>query len=267
MPDNRITLVLEGSERDGGDIRFDVFLAELRQLNQALTRIDESIAQGKRNSHFAVVGLHHGSPATVELEPRVNRGHQDVRPQIAARLVHAIESAESGDVREDIDYDLLIDLRDLAAPVGQQLRSATLKINGGSFELTREFSKKIEVHLAQHETCYGAVEGMLERINVHLDANIFTIYPDVGPASLKCYFPVELVEAALAAGKRRVSVSGVLQYRKLSPYPYQLQARGIEIYDPEDALPTFDDLRGLAPDATGDEPAADFIARFRDGWV
>ena len=135
------------------------------------------------------------------------------------------------------------------------------------FDLTPSFASKIEIHLAEQETCYGSIEGMLERINVHNNANVFTIYPDVGATSVTCYFPNTLVETALSAAKRRVSITGLLRYRKLAPFPHQVQANDIEIYDPDSTLPDFDDLRGIAPNATGEETAADFIARFRDGWV
>jgi hypothetical protein len=267
VAENLITLIVEGIEREKGDVRLDVFLAELRLLHQALAHVDEKIANGERNSHFAVVGLSHSSPSAIAVEPRANRGRQDVSKQIVSTLAHVIESIDSGNIGEDIDYELLMDLRGLVAPVGNQLRSATLKVNGGAYDLTREFAMKIELHLEQQEVCIGTMEGMLERINVHDDANMFTIYPDVGPKSVSCYFPVELVDVALGAAKRRVAVTGTMRYRKFAPYPYQIRATDMDIYDLEDALPTFDDLRGIAPDATGDERAADFIAKFRDGWV
>jgi hypothetical protein len=263
----RITLVIEGPEKDGGHIRLEVFASQLRLLSKTLARADEVVGQGTRNTHFAVVGLSHSSPATVELEQRVNRGKQDRRPQIVERVIREIESAERGEIHVDTDYKLLADLRGLIAPVGDAIKSSLLKLNGSSIELTADIAKKIDVQLAEHESCIATFEGMLERINVHDDANIFTIYPDVGPNSVTCHFPVDYVETAVSAVKKRVAVTGLARYRKLTPYPYQIDVSDIEIYDPEDTLPSFDDIRGLAPNATGEESAADFVARFRDGWV
>lgn len=267
MDETRITLVIEGPERDGGHVRLDVFASQLRQLSKALSRADEIVADGVRNSHFAVVGLSHSSPATVELEARVNKGKRDYRQQVVARLAWEIDSVERGEIRYDTDYKLLADLRGLLAPIGSAVHSSLLKLNGSSFELTSGLARKIEVQLEEHESCIGTVEGMLERINVHADANIFTIYPDVGPNSITCHFPEDQIEAAVSAVKRRVAVTGLIKYRKLTPFPYEINVSDIEIYDPEETLPSFDDLRGIAPDATGDEFAADFVARFRDGWV
>ena len=38
----------------------------------------------------------------------------------------------------------------------------------------------------------------------------------------------------------------------------------IEIYPPEDELPTIFDLRGIAPNATGDRKSEDFIRDLRN---
>jgi len=267
VPAKRIVLVIEGPDRDGGHVRLDVFASQLKQLNKALGRADEISSDGGRSIHFAVVGLSHSSPATVELEARLNKGRRDFRSQVFARLSRTIESAENGKVEEDTDYQLLADLKALTAPVGFSIQTSTLKLGDAAFGLTSALSKKMEVQLEEHESGTTTIEGMLERINVHDDANLFTIYPDVGPQSVPCHFPLDQVETAVAAVKKRVAVSGIAKYRKLTPFPYQLNVSDIEIYDPEDALPSFDDLRGIAPDATENEPAEVFIARFRDGWV
>ena len=267
MPDNRITLIVEGGDNDNGDVRLEVFLAELEQLHQALLKIDEKLSNGNHSSHFAIVGLSHKSPATVELEPRANPGRNDIGQQISHRLASVIDSVETGALQREDDYELLTELRGLATSIGTRLSAVTIKVDGKAFNLTPAFASKIEVHLAEQEVCHGTIEGMLERINVHNNANVFTIYPDIGATSVTCYFPKALVETALSAAKRRVSITGLLRYRKLAPFPHQVQADDIEIYDPDSALPDFDDLRGIAPSATGEESAPDFIARFRDGWV
>lgn len=267
MAGKRITLVIEGPDRDGGHVRLDVFASQLKQLNKALARADEISADGGRSIHFAVVGLSHSSPATVELEARVNKDRRDFRPQVFARLARSIESAESDSIDEETDYQLLADLKALTAPVGSSVQTSVLKLDDATFSLTASLHKKIQVQLEEHETGTTTIEGMLERINVHDDANHFTIYPDVGPKSVACHFPLDQIETAVAAVKRRVAVTGIAKYRTLTPFPYQISVSDIEIYDPESDLPSFDDLRGIAPDATGDEPAEMFVARFRDGWV
>lgn len=43
--------------------------------------------------------------------------------------------------------------------------------------------------LAVEEECEGAIEGMLEQINLHHGANVFYIYPEIGPRKISCHFP------------------------------------------------------------------------------
>jgi hypothetical protein len=60
-----------------------------------------------------------------------------------------------------------------------------------------------------------------------------------------------------------VRVDGTLRYKWLSPYPYAVTATDIEIYPPEDQLPTIMELRGIAPDATEGLKAEEFIEKIR----
>lgn len=266
MADNHITLILEGVQRDDRHVRFEVFLQELQRLKSVLSRLDSISTKGQRNSHFAVVGLSHSSPACVELEHRPNRGRPDVSGFIYSTFEKIYGSIESNQITDDIDFKLLTDFKRLADPVGSTLNSAIIKINGSEFPLTEAIAKNIQIHMSEYEECPGSIEGMLEKINVHEEANIFTVYPDVGPASVACHFPKELLDKAFAAGKRKVSVSGVLRYRKTAPFPHQVAVETIDIYPDAEQLATFQDLFGIAPYATGQLSSEDFIKELRCGW-
>lgn len=266
MVTHRVTLVLEGMERDQGHVRLDVFVEQLTKLQATLARTDKSLSGGRRSGYFAIVGLSHSSPATVELEARVNPKNKDVRTQIFSHVSELIEAVERDAIPATVDYPLLEDLRALAAPIGATLRTASLKLNGSTFVLTEHFAKRIDEHLAEQEQCFSTLEGMLEKLNVHRQANVFTIYSTVGPAHVTCHFPPPLVDKAISAVKRRVAVSGIAKYRKFDAYPHHVDVTQLEIYAPEDQLPTFNDLRGIAPDATGKQASEQFIREFRNGW-
>ena len=107
---------------------------------------------------------------------------------------------------------------------------------------------------------------MLEQINIHDGANVFSIYPEIGPSRVQCHFGPSLFDKAISAVGERVSVSGTFKYKPEENFPYAVDVDDIDIYPREDELPTFDDLRGIAPDATGDILSEDFIAVRRDGW-
>jgi hypothetical protein len=266
---NRITLVVEGLEQDGGDVRLEVFVEELQKLQAALARSDRTISGGKRNSYFAVVGLSHSSPATVELEARVDRhvSAVDVRAQAFHHFTSLIEAVEKDEVPPTVDYPLLEDLRALTASVGPKLRSARLRINDSAFVFTQQLTKRIDQHLATHEYCATTIEGMLEKINVHGDANAFTIYPDVGPARISCHFKPELADKAVSAIRNRVAVTGTAAYRKHAPYPHHIEVDDIEIFLPPTQLAKWEDLLGIAPDIIPEGQTAEGVVReLRNGW-
>ena len=108
---------------------------------------------------------------------------------------------------------------------------------------------------------------MLEQINIHLGANTFYIYPDIGPKEITCRFPNRLFDDAVSAVGKRVEVFGTLQYRVGVPFPHLIEVDNVEAFPPDYELPDWDDLRGRAPDATGELSSEAFIRELRDAWA
>ena len=266
MDERRVTLIVEGLSSDGGHVRLDAFLTALEKLRSTLIKLDALGSDGKPSSYFTIVGLSHNSPATVEIEARPLQGRRDVTSALLSRFGSAIKEISAGRVPEYLDYKTLADLREIASPVGSSIASARISVGNEYVEMTKQFAKQIEVVMAEEETCFGSVDGMLEQINVHADANTFTIYPEFGAKSISCHFPKDQQEKAVSAIKRRVSVSGNMHYRKNAPFPHHIDVDHLEIYALPDDLPSLDDLRGLAPNATGGLASEDFVRELRNAW-
>jgi hypothetical protein len=268
MTSYKVKLVVEGLDRDDGHVRLEVFVKELQKLQTALGRADARVSNGNRCSYFAVVGLSHNSPATVELEARVAAtSKQDCRASAMTLLAQAIESVQRGEFTGDSDYELLNDIKELSAPVGETLKTAHLLIDDKAYALTEKIADTITTFQAEQEECATTVEGMLERVNVHDEANVFTIYPDVGPARITCRLPERLAEKGIGAIRRRVAISGVAKFRKFAPFPHEIVADGIEVYGIDSDLPNFYDLFGIAPNSTGDLSSEDFVRQARNEWI
>lgn len=267
MTSYRVKLVVEGLDRDDGHVRLDAFVAELQKLQTALGRADARVSDGKRCSYFAIVGLSHNSPATVEIEARVvPSSERDCRASAMALLGKAIEAVQRGEFTEDSDYDLLNDIKELSSPVGETLKVARLSIDETTYTLTEKIADTIRTFQADQEECATTVEGMLERVNVHDDANVFTIYPDVGPTRITCRLPESLAEKGIGAIRRRVAVSGVGRFRKFDPFPHEIVADDLAVFGADEELPSFSDLLGMAPNATGELSSEDFIRQARNEW-
>lgn len=266
MENHHIKLVIEGLESDQGHVRLDYFLRALERLYSSLSKLDSKEAGGKRASDFVVVGLSHNSPATVELEARQIKNRPDVRALIFNKFNSTVSSIQRGVIPDDVDYSILEDLREIAAPVGRGVTTIQLSVGNEHVDMTEVFAKRIEVALADVEYCHGSVEGRLEKINIHAGANVFTVYPEFGASSITCHFPHVLREDAIAAVNRRVSVYGNMKYRKNAPFPYHIDIEHLEIYQDADSLPSFDDLRGIAPSIGDGTPSEEIIRELRNGW-
>jgi hypothetical protein len=64
----------------------------------------------------------------------------------------------------------------------------------------------------------------------------------------------------------RVEVNGTLKYRMGANFPHVIDVSSIVPFPPESEIPDWDDIRGLAPDATGKLSSEAFIRELRDAW-
>jgi len=264
--DDRITLIIEGLPEDEGRVRLGVFMAELQNLSATITKLDREVSDGKQATVFRIVELSYRSPIRVVIEPQPLPNRPYVGPAILASLERVTTALANGDDLAGLDADLLEDIRGLTRPVGKAIKSAALVFRDKTFELTQTVGSKVDHALAVDEECEGSIEGMLEQINLHQGANIFYIYPEVGPRKVTCKFPTKLHDDAIAAVGRRVEIFGTLHYRLGASFTHQVAVSQIEIFPPDSELPDWDDLRGRAPDATGTLSSEAFVRELRDGW-
>ena len=127
----------------------------------------------------------------------------------------------------------------------------------------KEHSHKTERHKFQAEECISTVQGVLEAINVH-NSNNFIIYPSVGPKQISCSFKESLLPTVINAIRKRVEVTGLTKYKKNSCWPHHIQAEKITIYPGKAELPSFDDIKGMAPNLTEGMPSEEYIRKMRD---
>jgi len=264
--EDRITLVIEGLPEDEGQVRFGTFMSQLQSLASTLTRLDREANEGKHVTDYRIAELSYSSPVRVVIEPTSRALTPYPGRKIVASLGRVAHALENGEDLSQLDADLLEDIRNLARPVGKTVKNTTLIFNDHVLDLTPIIAAKVDRALAVDEECEGSVEGMLEQINIHLGANTFHIYPEVGPRKLTCRFPSRLHDDAISAVGRRVEIFGTLHYRIGATFPHQIAVAQIEVFPPDSELPNWDDLRGRAPDATGDLSSEAFVRELRSGW-
>jgi hypothetical protein len=266
IEEDRITLIVEGLPEDGGRVRLGAFMSQLQNLSATITKLDREVNDGKRATYYRIAELSYASPVRVVLEPKPLPLHPYAGRAIVESLGRVAQALENGSDLSGLDADLLEDIRGLAKPVGKSVANVTLLFNDHRFDLTPRVVTKVDEALAVDEECEGAIEGMLEQINLHHGANVFYIYPEVGPRKVTCHFPSKLYDEAVSAVGRHVEVFGTLHYRLGATFPHQVAVTAVEAFPPESELPDWEDLRGRAPDATGGLRSEAFVRELRDGW-
>lgn len=263
---DRIELIIEGLPEDDGQVRFGAFMSQLQSLAATVAKLDRDANDGKPATTFRIAELSYSSPVRVVLEPHALPKQDYAGHAIIESLVRVASALDNGSDLSGLDADLLEDIRSLARPVGKSVRNSTLIFNGQRLDLTPRITSKVDYALAVHDECDGAIEGMLEQINIHESANTFHIYPEAGPRKLTCHFPARLYDDAVSAVGKRVEVTGTLRYRLGASYPHQIAVTQIEVFPPLADLPDWDDLRGRAPDALNGLSSEAFVRELRSAW-
>jgi hypothetical protein len=264
----RIKSQINGLESDDGYVRLNDFVTHLQRLRSALINIDRIVSGKKRGSaYYRVVELDCSSPATIVIDAQPHTGDIDNREEVEKHFFGGMRQIkETGTAPEELDRDVLEQFNGLAAQVGKTIAAATISNGEYTIDLTEGLKAKIDVLLADVDSSEGSIEGVLEAINIHKGANVFRIYPIIGPKKVSCHFPNKLREDAIRAVDSFVSVEGTLKYMKKAPFPHEIKVSKIEVYPPEEELPSLEDLRGIAPNATGDLSSEEFVRKVRDGW-
>ncbi len=247
---------------DDGHVPLSIFLHQLQAFVSAINRADELASGGNRSTYARVVDLTHSSPATVTVELLPIRPEADTRQ----RVLDVLRGVNDLDSMGDSSRQLLRAFSELSEPVGRRIRSTTVRVNGEAIELSQELKHRIGVILEAEESAWGSIDGRLEAINVHDQANIFYIYPIIGPTRIKCHFPELIRKAAVTSVDREIRVSGTLRYKARAPFPYEIEVENLEALPNDDELPTLASLRGISPNATDGVLSEVFVRRLRDAW-
>jgi len=268
VDDFDVTIQLEGDEADGGDVRLETLLTELQAFKGLVRAAEETTGHEAVDSvGIRVVDLKHSSPAAITVDLFMLRPGPDPRPRIIEAMGTAARAILDPGAMEALPHRVAEAVQSLADPVAKgRLRRVVLTVAKSATTITKERALGMAHAIARaEEEVEGSFIGRLEAINLHGDRR-FTIYPALGPKSLQCRFSKSLTKAAIGGVDQRVEVSGRLKYRPHESFPHEIVVREIRVLPDETDLPSWDDMRGLNPDATGGQTSEDFVRRLRDEW-
>lgn len=271
----RVKIELVGAPEDGGHVRLSELIAQLEAVKGALTQ-SERLVHGSEAStvYYRVVELHHSSPATIVLEaaalpppPKASRTRQpDYSGKTVQKFFDVLEQIDKRTTPEEVDLRALEAFRNLTGVLDKHVSTISIENAKTVVRIDSDFKGAVDQFIGPDELAEGSILGTLEKVNLH-NTTTFHIYPTIGPSQVACDFPAALRPEVVKALDKYVRVSGTLRYKKREPYPHAINVTDIGIQPPENKLPTLSDLRGLAPDATGDKTTEDFIYSVRHAAI
>jgi len=268
---NRIILELQGFEKDGGHVRFEDLVEELRALLTALNLIDKTVDQTKSPTLFyRVTNATHNGGLKITLEPTAREKlPKGIKADITARHHRFFKElgllGERKPPSEDIDNETLIALKRLSDKQGKAFAKATLRNGSASVALDTNMSDYVKSLLEHEMVSVGSMTGRLLAINLHGKNNRFWIYPSVGPARIICIFPARLKNKAKEAIDKDVRVSGKKLFRPDARFPHRIEVTDFEIIDIEKTTSLMP-MKGILSDRSDKTSAFELLEEMRDEW-
>jgi hypothetical protein len=265
--DDEISFRFVGRHDEDDHILFEDFIKQLNYFLQALNKTFRHITPSEVPAlNYQVIDLRHSSPAVISLKAEAHSAGAESTLDLFCKAIKEIQG--EGRVREDFDREILEAYKNVGIQLlRDRFTNVAIIYRGDELMISRSLVHNIDAVLDQEVLEEdGSVSGRLEEINVHAGANLFRIYPLIGPSKIICHFPKALMLTAIDAITRHVNVYGKLKYKPREKYAHEINVQDIEIYPYDDELPSILDLRGMAPNATGDLSSEEFVRELRSAW-
>lgn len=264
MP-RHLELTIEGKP---GEISLESFAVVIRNAFDILTNLDKAVsAEPLGTLEWFIAELSYGS-LVVAIEARPKDRYVDPSARVVESFVSGIEHIRL--LRTIPPYFSDYDLKKTQA-IANALRKG-----GANAVVVRDIERRSEATIepglsAELSRLFivkykeiGSVEGKLEMVSVH-GAPRFTVYHAVTRHSIRCRFDsatyLEKVKEALG---RRVIVDGRI-HLNFKHEPIRVDIEGLDVLQDERVLPAASELRGMAPDFTGELTTEAYLRRLRSG--
>lgn len=267
----RLTFTIETETGHGPseNVRLETFISGLDHVRRALTRFDRNAnEQGKPSTVYDVVALSLNSPATVIIEPRAVDSRFDITTRVVSGFMRSAQMLkDGGTILPNFDRPMLEILKETAEQARRQAVRMNLRSGEYDIQFNVRLEQRIERLLAQEEGVFGSVEGVLERVNFHAEANTCTVFPLFGSERITCKFSSNMRDSINDAMLKHVRVTGMVWSDKDAGMPHRVDVEEIEALTGDIDRPSLSELRGVAGRLTGDLTAEAFVRESRDGWA
>jgi hypothetical protein len=269
MPTNRVRIIVQGSSVDAGHVRLSDFLDQMEAVRNALKQTERLLREGLPSAlYYRIVGVSHRSPLTITLEGATHEPNLPPGPVVQNFLATASQIRRRGVIPEGFDYAAAEAYRAMVAPQRKHVTSLIVANGRRRVRIDEQYEKKILAAIGPDEYAEGSIAGTLDTVKLH-NTTAFEIFPTIGPKKVSCHFPAastDLREKVKRGLESYVRVYGRLRYKHWDKFPYAIDAHDLDVYPPDQELPTLTELRGIAPDLTGGLTEHDFLEKVRNAW-
>jgi hypothetical protein len=259
MAVKKIAIQLRGSREDEEHLQLRDLIDRLSAVKTVLRDVEDYLAEGDNKVKYKVIDLTHNSPATIVLQAESIGAMAGVVANTVVETLHKIQQGQD----PQIPSSLLNSFKGLT-PKKERITEFLIYTDEITVEVTEEIEAQVDKMMGEDVIALGSVTGKLELLNLHNKFD-FRVYPSVGPKWINCSFPKNLLPDVKWAIGQYVNAYGEIRYRGRDLEPYQVEVEKIELLDFNETSPTLLDLKGIAPNATGEVSSEEFMRGVRDG--
>lgn len=227
-PTHRLTLYL-----DGPRITSDKFVRAVNAFFELITEVAEEVAGRKRPVKW-IVSVKEGS-VQLNADPQPSKPSVPVG-LIADTILEGVRALDRSAKRPAYFTDTALrKARELATVTdGVDVERARIQLNRKAASVRHDTVAHVDRILGVSVKDYGSAEGRLETISVRGGAHL-AVYDALTDRKIECIIEPSQLEDAWAALGKRVSVFGLIRYRKTGE-PISIEVEDMKVLLAEDAL-------------------------------
>lgn len=265
MAENSFRVEFTGGKEDNGQIRLLDLVLELTAIQDTLKHLDHLVSRSQKTSMYVIIKkLSYASPLRFEFDIKPIKASQNYTVTMVDKFFTGLDRISTGRDPKNFDRATIESFQEIGSGFKKNIRRIAFYNTKMAVTLTDNLDECVKKVLGKNEFVQGFVSGILEAINIHGKRNRFNIYPIAGAEKIECRFPKGLFEKAISGLGHKVNVCGRIMYRGREKFPHSIDADDMEIFPNDDELPSFMDLEGIAPNATGDLTSEEFVRKIRD---
>ncbi len=226
----KIALQVQSNDPNNDALLLSDLVHVLNTIKAALDETQRVFIRGEPPIRYRVVGLRRSSPSTLELEAEAPSSINDNAEELFARFLDGADAIQNRrTMPRDFNVATVSAYREMAKMVDKRVGSLVLTMEepgpGRRVEVSRRLVDNASALLGPKRYARGSFCGRLERIDVHNQNNVLTVYPITGPrGGIRCRFSSEIAEIAMAGIGKHVDVTGLFIFNAVDTYPQEVKA-------------------------------------------